>query len=351
MSTQVNSSFQYMISQNVIYLRKRIAFMKNPRLTGYIASALVPHDSNLGILEEEYVNYLKEISKAKGLAAVYVNALVGQIYSLEPEERQRLITLARDAVPKSIPIMSGVDGHRLSEMVKRAREAEEAGANMIEVIPPFDVRPYKRLVNSPDVPFQFIKELANQANMPMSIYKYPREYGLSYTLETLVKMADEIDQVVAVKAGEYTCAEHYELWNALKGKLSVFVTSEDTVDMMGMMMIGADGAQAGITAIGRSNWTEFISLSLNKKYTEARNIFMEKLAPIAHHIYGVASQASGAAFSSPGRKGSTTALIKEALVAMGLFSSAKVRPPDSNASDEDRKGIRNLMTRLDLLPE
>lgn len=80
--------------------------MKNPLLTGYIASALVPHDANLGINENEYVNHLKEISKAERLCGVYVNALVGQIYSMEPEEHLRLITLARQTVPASIPIIS-----------------------------------------------------------------------------------------------------------------------------------------------------------------------------------------------------------------------------------------------------
>ena len=85
--------------------------MKNPHLSGYIASALVPHDANLGINEQEYVDHLKEISKGERLCGVYVNALVGQIYSLEPEERQRLITLARQTIPQSIPIISGVHGH------------------------------------------------------------------------------------------------------------------------------------------------------------------------------------------------------------------------------------------------
>jgi dihydrodipicolinate synthase/N-acetylneuraminate lyase len=126
--------------------------MKNPHLTGYIASALVPHDANLGINETEYVNHLKEISKGERLCAVYVNALVGQIYSLEPEERQRLITLARKTVPSSVLIMSGVDGNRMTEVVQRAKEARAAGADIVEVIPPFDVRPYKRLGNRPDVP-------------------------------------------------------------------------------------------------------------------------------------------------------------------------------------------------------
>jgi cyclophilin family peptidyl-prolyl cis-trans isomerase len=54
----------------------------------------------------------------------------------------------------------------------------------------------------------------------------------------------------------------------VKGKLSVFVTAGDTVDMLGqMMMIGSDGAQAGIMAIGRKDWSHFIALSLDGKYT------------------------------------------------------------------------------------
>ncbi len=82
--------------------------------------------------------------------------------------------------------------------------------------------------------------------MPMSIFKYPAEYGLSYSTETLARMAEDIDQVVAIKAVNYTCADYYQMWNGLKGKVSIFVTAGDTVDMLGQMMIGSDGAQAGL---------------------------------------------------------------------------------------------------------
>ncbi len=320
--------------------------MKNPHLRGYIASALVPHDAKLGIREDEYVNHLKEISKAEGLCGVYVNALVGQIYTLEPEERQRLITLARKTVPPSIPIISGVIGHRLTEVVQGAQEAKGAGADIIEVMPPFDVRPLRRLMGTADPPYQFFKELAREVNMPMAIFKYPGESGLSYSTETLVRMAEDIEQFVAIKEVCYTCADHYQLWNSLKGKVSIFVTAGDTVDMLGQMMIGCDGAQAGIMAIGRQNWSRYISFCLDGKYTEARNIYMEKLAPIADYIYGATLR-----IPQRGRVGGTTAYIKEALVAMGVFSSARVRPPDTDATKEEREGIRALLKRLQLLPE
>lgn len=320
--------------------------MKNPNLSGYIASALVPHDANLGINEHEYVNHLKEISKAERLCGVYVNALVGQIFSLEPEERQRLIRLARQTILPSVPIISGVNGNRMKEMVQRAQEAKEAGADMIEVIPPFDLISYRRLMNRVDVPYQFFKELAREVNMPMAIFKYPAEAGLSYPTETLVKMAEDIEQFVAVKCSCATCADYYQVWNRLRGKVSIFVVAGDTVDMLGQMMIGSDGAQAGIMAIGRQNWSRFICLCLDGQYTEARNIYMEKLAPIADHIYGAPLRIPHSA-----RTGGTTALIKEALVAMGIFSSARVRPPDLDATEEEREGIRGLLRRLQLLSE
>jgi dihydrodipicolinate synthase/N-acetylneuraminate lyase len=115
--------------------------------------------------------------------------------------------------------------------------------------------------------------------------------------------------------------------------------------MLGMMMIGSDGAQAGIMALGRQNWSRFIGCSLDGKYTEARNVYIEKCAPIADYIFGAPLRTT-----RPHKVGSTTAFIKEALVAQGIFSSARVRPPDVDAPKEEREGVLSLMRRLELLP-
>lgn len=318
--------------------------MKDPRLTGYIASALVPYNADFSINEQEYVKHLKEIAKAEKLCAVYVNALVGEVFALEPEERRRLIELARQTIPAEIPIMSGVIGNRLSEIVRSAHEAKEAGAGIIEVMPPFDVLWYRRLMERPDVPYQFFRDLAREVKMPISVFKYTAERGLAYSNDVLAKMADEIEQVVAMKTSCLTCADYYQVWNRLKGKLSIFVTGGDTVDMLGMMMIGSDGAQAGIMALGRQNWSRFIALSLEGKYTEARNIYIEKCAPIADYMFGAPLRTS-----RPHRSASTTALIKEGLVALGTFSNAAVRSPDVSANKEEREEVRSLLKRLELL--
>ena len=329
-----------------VSLSAEVSLVKKPHLTGYLASALVPYDANLGIDESQYVKHLKEISKAERLCAIYVNALVGEVFSLEPEERRRLVKLARQTVPASIPIISGVIGNRMSEMVQTAREMKEAGADILEVMPPFDVLWMRRLMETDDAPYNFFKEFAREVRMPISVFKYAAERGLAYSTRTLVRIADDIEEVVAMKTSCATCADYYQVWNALKDKLSLFVTGGDTLDMLGQMMIGSHGAQAGIMAIGRHNWSRFIADCLDGKYTEARNNYMENCAPIADHIFGAPLRTS-----RPHRTGGTTAFIKEALVALGMFASARVRAPDYAATEEERQGIRTLLQRLRLLPE
>lgn len=319
------------------------------KLRGYIAGALVPFDEDLKINEREYTKHLEEMSNAEGICGMYVNALVGEMYSLEPEERQRLISIARQIVPSNIPIIAGITGLRMSEVLERSKEAEMAGADILMVNPPFEARTYRRLASKDEPVYRFFKEFTEKANMPTMVFKYPIEYGLSYQYDTLVKIAEDFDQVIGIKAGNYNCADYYRLWNSLKGKISVFATGGDTVDLLGMMMIGADGAEAGIMCIGEENWTRFISLSLEGSYTEARHLFMNKLAPIADQIYGLAYLNPIAPFSSGGRVGSTTSLIKEALVATGTFSSSRVRPPDLSATEAERKGILSLLESLNLL--
>lgn len=324
---------------------------KPMHLKGYIAGPLVPFTDTLKINEKEYEAQIDGMLKSEGLCGVYVNALVGEVYALEPEERQMLISIARQITPNRIPIIAGIVGTRMSEIIQRSEEAVKAGADVLMVNPPFEARTYRRLATKDDPPYRFFKEFTETVNVPTMVFKYPREYGLSYTNETLVRIADDFDQVIGVKAGNYTSSDYYRMWNALKGKISIFATGGDTVDLLGMMMIGADGAEAGIMCIGEDQWTRFISLCLERKYTEAREIFIERLAPIADYIYGLAYLNPIAPFSSGARVGSTTAMIKDALVAMRVFSNSKVRPPDLETTPEERKGIVDLVKRLGLQVE
>jgi 4-hydroxy-tetrahydrodipicolinate synthase len=314
--------------------------MNQPHVTGLIAGPLVPFDKKMKIDDHAYRNQISRQSLTKGLGGIYVNGFVGEIYSLKPEERQLVIKLAREEASDNIPIISGIVGFTPDDLVQSAKEAQQAGADMVMVFPPYDNRFYRRLADRPDPPFELFRELSGKIDVPMWVFKFPKESGACYSNETMVKIADEISSVVGTKASAISCSEYYELWSALKGKISVFATGHDTPDLLGMMMLGSDGGMAGIMNIGEERWAEFIAACLDHDWGKARNLFVEKLVPISEYIYGSRQKT---------RVGSTTSHIKECLVQMGLFPTSFVHPPDTGVTQEEKQGITKLLESLDLI--
>lgn len=315
--------------------------MNQPHVTGLIAGPLVPFTQQFGIDEQAYRAQIARQSETSGIGGIYVNGFVGEIYSLSPEERLFTIRMAREEAPSNIPIIAGVQAFSVESMIQSSKEAQKAGADMIMVFPPYDNRFYRRLAERGDAPFQLFKELSENVDIPLWIFKFPKESGVCYTTDTLIKITDEIDSVVGMKASALSCADYYELWKYLKNKISVFATGHDTPDMLGMMMLGSHGAMAGIMNIGEDRWAEFVKASLEHNWGKARDLFVEKLAPIADHIYGSKQKQ---------RTGSTTSLIKECLHQLGEFPNSLVRPPDLSLTEEEKREITELLTSLDLLP-
>ncbi len=316
--------------------------MNQPHVTGLIAGPLVPFDREIRIDENAYRSQISRQNRVKGLGGIYVNGFVGEVYSLTPKERQLVIRLAREQASNNIPIISGIVGFTPDDLVQSAKEAQEAGADMVMVFPPYDNRFYKRLADRPDPPFQLFKELSERIDLPMWVFKFPKESGVCYSNETMLKIADEISSVVGTKASAISCSEYYELWSTLKGRISVFATGHDTPDLLGMMMLGSDGGMAGIMNIGEERWAEFIGACLNHEWGKARDLFVERLVPISEYIYGSRQKT---------RVGSTTSQIKECLVQMGLFPTSFVHPPDTCVTQEEKRGITNLLESLDLISE
>jgi fructose-1,6-bisphosphatase/sedoheptulose 1,7-bisphosphatase-like protein len=126
-----------------------------------------------------------------------------------------------------------------------------------------------------------------------------------------------------------------------------FGVGEDLAESCPEVDIAVDPLEGtNLCALGANNAIAVLAAAERHGLLNAPDIYMEKLALIADHVFGAPLRTS-----RPHRTGSTTALIKEALVAMGMFSSARVRAPDLGATKEERAGIRSLLKRLQLLPE
>lgn len=307
------------------------------QLRGLFPAPSVPFDQDERIIENEFSQHIAHIGAINGVGGVAVNGHQGEMLALSRRERQRIIELARASLPTDRLVISGVLAPSVAETVEQLREARDAGADAALVLPPFDYMPRRILARSTDAPVAYFSAVAEKIDFPLVIFQYPHATGVWYTTETMVKLA-AIPSVVGTKHAVRHLELYAEQWEALRGKISV-LAARDAPGLLSKMMVGADGACIGIANIAPQFWADYVTLCLDQKFVEARAVFMQRLLPLINHVWSEAVP----------RRVTYSASTKEALVQLGIFSSAHVRAPEIDVNAAERMEIRAGLIKAGLL--
>lgn len=116
--------------------------------------------------------YFTHLSKT-GLAGLVIQGSNSEAFLLTREERSQLIATARSAVGPSFPLMAGVGAHSTAQTLELARDAAEAGANYLLILPPA----YFAKATSMAVVKRFFAEVARKSPLPVVVYNFPAVCG------------------------------------------------------------------------------------------------------------------------------------------------------------------------------
>jgi 4-hydroxy-tetrahydrodipicolinate synthase len=307
-------------------------------LRGTYPAPSVPFRDDLSINEDEFTRLITEIGAVAGVGGVVVNGHAGEVTALTVAERARVIALARAALPAGKIVVSGIDDLSIGGSIEKLNAAKDAGAEAALVLPPFDYLPRRSLTRTPDAPVAYFEGIAAGTDLPFVIFEYPKSTGISYTTETLLRLA-EIDNVVAIKDTVADDQEYQEHVEVVRPHVAI-LTAIDSPGLLGLMLLGSDGIILGASQLAPESWAEYVGHILNGRTAEAVDLFSRRLLPIVTHIY------SGR-FRTPA---SANSRIKEALVQTGVISSSRVRPPELDVTDEDRATVRTGLERAGLVP-
>lgn len=83
--------------------------------------------------QARYFSYLGTRTGLTGLVVLGTNA---ETFLLTRDERRALLLCARRAVGREVPIMAGVGGHSTAQVREFVRDAVDAGADYVLVLPP-----------------------------------------------------------------------------------------------------------------------------------------------------------------------------------------------------------------------
>ena len=301
----------------------------------------VPLNDDYSINEEEFRVYLRWIKSFydKGIQGLVCNGHTGEITGLTRAERKRVTEICAEECGDIMTIISGVNCENTAESIEMAKEAKEAGADGILLMPP---HMWLRFGMNPDAPFEYVKDVAEGADIDIIIHLYPATTKATYPVETLIKMCREIDHVKCIKMGTRVTPIYEHDVRLLRQEcpdISLITCHDETLCVS--WFPGMDGALIGfagcVPELITAAWDVFRHPDQHtlKEAQEASN----RIYPISQAIYG-GGQPSGEAH----------ARLKEALRQRGIFKSALMRKPVLPL-DQGQKGWVANGLKLSQLPQ
>lgn len=160
---------------------------------GTILTALVtPFDAELRVDEEAAVR-LMEHCIAHGSDGLVICGTTGEASTLSDEEHLRMIELAVQEVGERATIVAGVGSNDTRHAVELTERATALGAHGMLHVTPYYNRPNERGIK------RHFAECARATDKPIMLYNIPLRTGRDMPNELLAELAQEIDNVVAVK--------------------------------------------------------------------------------------------------------------------------------------------------------
>ena len=185
--------------------------------------------------------------------------------TLTDDEKQKIKRMVIDRVAGRIPILLGVSGNNTRAVVDALRDDDYTGVDAVLSVVPYYNKPSQEGI------YQHYRAIAQaRPDMPIVLYNVPGRTGVNMTAETTLRIARDLDNVVAIKEASGNITQMDDI---IKNKPASFdVISGDDGITFPLITLGAVGV---ISVIGNAFPREFsrmVRLALQGDYANALTI-------------------------------------------------------------------------------
>lgn len=299
---------------------------------GVIPAVLLPFHDDLSIDDNSFRRHLRDVTAAKGLSAVTINAHSTEVASCTFEEQRRVLDIALDEIGDKLPIVNGVWADGSIEAARIARMATEGGASALLVFPP---APFT-LGQSPEMALAHFKRIADASDLPIIVFQYPLATGQGYPRDTLLRICEQVPTIRAIKdwAGNVPQHEmHIRTLQSLPRPVNVLTTHSSW--LFSSLVLGCNGLLSGSGSVIADLQAALFEAVQANDLARAREL-NDRIYPLARVFY-----------ADPWADMHNR--MKEALVLLGKLPRAVVRPPLVKLARPEIERIREALVESGLL--
>merc|ERR1719329_40336 len=166
----------------------------------------------------------------EGIDGLVPVGTTGECPSLSHEEHDRVIAETVKASAGRVPVIAGTGSNCTEEAVRLTKAAKDSGADACLVVNPYYNKPCQAGL------YQHFAKIA-AIGVPIVLYNIPGRTGINMSPETVAKLYNEFDSIIAIKEATGSLDQASEIL----ALCDITVLSGDDSLTLPLMSVGAKG--------------------------------------------------------------------------------------------------------------
>jgi 4-hydroxy-tetrahydrodipicolinate synthase len=300
---------------------------------GVIPAVLLPFHADFSIDEPAYRRHLRDVVAVRGIAALTVNGHSSEVHACTPDEQREVLRITLDEVGDRLPVIAGIYADGSLEAARLARLAEAGGAAALLVFPPHSMSMGGQ--SRPEMALAHFSTIAAATTLPLICFNYNLAGGLGYPHETLLRLADAVPQIRAIKDWSGDPAAHernIRVLQALPRPVNVLTTH--SAWLLSSLVLGCNGLLSGAGSVIAELQVALWDAVEANDLARARRV-NDRIYPLAQAFYAPP-------FLDMHNR------MKEALALLGRLPAAVVRPPLAKLPGHEIERLKQAITAAGL---
>ncbi|MCF8336310.1 MAG: 4-hydroxy-tetrahydrodipicolinate synthase, partial [Bacteroidales bacterium] len=149
---------------------------------------------------KKHIPYLRE----NGIDFLVILGTTGESVTLSDHEKKAVVDTVKEANKGGLPFVLGIGGNNTAAIIEKIEKTDFNGIDGILSVAPYYNKPTQKGL------YQHFKAIAEKSPVPIILYNVPGRTGKNIEPETIVQLAKDFDNIVAVKeaSGSFTQAMH-----------------------------------------------------------------------------------------------------------------------------------------------
>jgi 4-hydroxy-tetrahydrodipicolinate synthase len=160
---------------------------------GRLITAMVTPFNKDGAIDWDGVAKLAQHLVDTGHDGIAVNGTTGEAPTTKSSEKLEIIKVVKSVVGSKIQVLSGAGDNETSYTVEQAKRSQEAGADGILIVTPYYNKPPQAGIEA------HFRAVAAATDLPIMMYDIPGRTGVEIESDTIVKLFETVDNIVALK--------------------------------------------------------------------------------------------------------------------------------------------------------